>query len=172
MRIHLFRHGIAIDRDDPGCPDEASRYLTDKGTRRTRDAARGLAAIGVSPGAVLTSPFVRARQTAEIAVAELGVDADQLRETAALLPGAAVEELRDVLAAPGMPGISDAKELLCVGHAPGLDELIAWLVGAEHTVTRLTKAGLATVELRTLTRGTGDLIALYPASTLRRLGAE
>ena len=66
MRLYLMRHGIAIDREDPDCPEETQRYLTAKGTQRTRSAAHGLADLGVKPAGLLTSPYIRAVQTAEI----------------------------------------------------------------------------------------------------------
>ena len=68
--IWLLRHGDAEDGD--GKPD-AERELTAKGERQSRDAGRALKAIGVKLDVCLSSPKVRARQTAELACAELGV---------------------------------------------------------------------------------------------------
>ena len=48
MIVHLFRHGIAIDREDPASPPEADRFLTPKGIAKTEAAARGLHALGIS----------------------------------------------------------------------------------------------------------------------------
>jgi len=45
MLLYLVRHGIAIDRDDPKCPDEAERYLTEEGIKKTREVARGVASL-------------------------------------------------------------------------------------------------------------------------------
>src|SRR6266436_1539159 len=63
--LYLIRHALAADRGD-AWPDDSKRPLTDEGMSRMRKAARGLARLGVSVEVVLTSPLVRARQTAEI----------------------------------------------------------------------------------------------------------
>src|SRR5260370_34582850 len=68
--IYLIRHGIAEERGD-AWPDDAKRPLTEEGMARLRKAARGLTRAGVSIDLMLTSPLVRARQTAEIIAAEL-----------------------------------------------------------------------------------------------------
>ena len=61
--LYLVRHGLAEERGD-AWPDDTKRPLTDEGISRMRKAARGLARLGVSVEVVLTSPLVRARQTA------------------------------------------------------------------------------------------------------------
>jgi len=66
MHLYLIRHGIALDREDPNCPPDTERPLTPKGLKRSHAAARGLRALGIKPNAVLTSPWLRAAQTAEI----------------------------------------------------------------------------------------------------------
>ena len=73
MNIYLLRHGIAIDRDDPSSPTDADRPLTAKGLKRMRKAARGLRRLNIPFDAIVTSPFTRARQTADIVAAALGL---------------------------------------------------------------------------------------------------
>jgi phosphohistidine phosphatase len=68
--LYFIRHGLAEDRGD-AWPDDTKRPLTDEGMSRMRKAARGLARIGVSIEVVLSSPLVRARQTAEIVASGL-----------------------------------------------------------------------------------------------------
>ena len=70
--LYLIRHGVAEERGD-AWPDDAKRPLTEDGMSRLRKAARGLARLGVAFDVVLTSPLVRARQTAEIVAG--GLDA-------------------------------------------------------------------------------------------------
>lgn len=164
MLIHLFRHGIAIDRADPDCPPDAERFLTDTGIRRTRMAARGLARLGVTAQLVLTSPFVRARQTAELAVNALQLHDVERRETDALLWGAHPEILRQQLAS--LVGVD---EVLCTGHAPHLDRFVAHMVGAPMPVTALKKAGFAALQADVLTPGGAVLVAAYPPRALRKL---
>src|SRR6185503_1238230 len=62
--LYLIRHGIAEERGE-AWPDDAKRPLTEEGIARLRKSARGLARLGVSFDAILTSPLVRARQTAD-----------------------------------------------------------------------------------------------------------
>lgn len=163
MLIHLFRHGIAIDRMAPDCPADSKRFLTDKGKRRTKAAARGLLALGTEADVVLTSPFVRARQTAEIAAEELGIEAP-LVETTALIWDRDPQDLASELASRD----GDAS-ILCVGHAPHLDRFIAHMVGTVAPVTELKKAGFATIYSDLSEPGDGVLLAVYPPRALRSL---
>ena len=68
FELYLIRHAIAEERGEKW-PDDNKRPLTEEGIARMRKAARGLARVGVTLDAVLTSPLVRARQTAEIVAA-------------------------------------------------------------------------------------------------------
>jgi len=133
----LFRHGIAIDRADPDCPADPERALTAKGEERTARAALGLAALGVAPRFIFTSPYVRARQTAEIAARFLCRHESPVVTTAALLPGASPREL--------LKEVRSREEgcVMCVGHAPDLDETLAVSSGAARELTHLKKAGAA-----------------------------
>src|SRR5260370_2129429 len=65
MKLYIVRHGIAIDRDDPKCPPDPERYLTEEGVEKTLQAAKGAAGLGVAAGLFFASPHVRAAQTAE-----------------------------------------------------------------------------------------------------------
>jgi phosphohistidine phosphatase len=139
LLLHVFRHGIAIDREDPACPAEAERFLTPRGIRRTRLAARGLRAMGVRPALIFTSPYRRAAQTAEIAARALGFAGD-LRVTGNLLPGADPRRFLAELAE------TDAESVIAAGHAPNVDELVGAALGIP-AFTALGKAGAACVEL-------------------------
>ncbi|PYU14179.1 MAG: phosphohistidine phosphatase SixA, partial [Acidobacteria bacterium] len=66
MELYIVRHGIAIDREDPQCPPDPERYLTEEGVEKTKGVAKGVAALGVAADLFFTSPYVRASQTAEI----------------------------------------------------------------------------------------------------------
>ncbi|MBL8943054.1 MAG: phosphohistidine phosphatase SixA [Myxococcales bacterium] len=164
MWVHLLRHGIAIDPTDPACPTDPERFLTDKGKARVRLAARGLRALGIAPEVVISSPYVRAQQTAEIAREELGDI--ELVTSDLLVPMAEPSRIVDVLRA------RSEQNILCVGHLPNLDLVTAYLVGADDPITSLKKAGCASIEIRNGRpgAGTGLLVGVYPASALRRLG--
>ena len=77
MEIYVVRHGIAIDREDPKCPPDPERYLTEEGIEKTKRVAAAVAALTASPDLLLSSPYVRAMQTAEIFAAALDYPANQ-----------------------------------------------------------------------------------------------
>jgi phosphohistidine phosphatase len=161
LLIHLLRHGIAINRSQTDCPPEPERYLTDKGKRRVREAARGIVWLGVKPELVLTSPWLRAEQTAELVTEELGAPAPE--RTEALLWDAAPARLLKLLVA------RKPESVLCVGHAPHLDVFIAYLVGSELPLTELRKSGLAVLHVDRLAPGRGMLLGVYAPRVLRQL---
>src|SRR6516165_5846142 len=93
MLFYLVRHGIAIDREDPKCPAEAERYLTEEGIKKTRDVARGVASLTEKPDLLLSSPYVRAMQTAHLFATELKYPKQKVRKSNLLLPGSDVAAL-------------------------------------------------------------------------------
>jgi phosphohistidine phosphatase len=129
--IYLLRHGAAEDGE--GKPDEA-RELTDKGRRQSESAGRALASLGVQIDACLTSPKVRARETAELACEQLGVKVEEADE----LRGGSFD-------APQLA--AGRGDVLLVGHEPDFSEEVGRLTGAK---VKLKKGGLAIVEDSTL----------------------
>jgi phosphohistidine phosphatase len=164
MRLYLMRHGIAIDRDDPDCPSESERYLTPKGIERTREAAEGLAEMGIAPAVLLTSPLVRAVQTGEIVCEVLGIDPQNLLATDALKPEAKPARIAEELARLSFD------EAICFGHAPHLDDLIAYALRAAAPITTLKKASVACLDLHTISPVAGQLRWLLTPKVLRNLG--
>jgi phosphohistidine phosphatase len=164
MRLYLMRHGIAIDREHPDCPEDAQRYLTERGIDRTRSAAHGLAELGVQPAALLSSPYLRAMQTGEIVCEALDIDTKQLRTTDALKPNAEPSRLAAELSR--MP----EEEVICFGHAPHLDDFIAQAVRAGAAFTALKKAGAACLEVESFSPLKAKLAWLLTSKALRSLG--
>jgi phosphohistidine phosphatase len=162
MILYIVRHGIAIDRADPKAPPEAERHLTAKGVQKTRSAALGLRALKVKPDVLITSPYVRAVQTAEIFAEALGFVHDKIRLSEALKPAADPAEIVKELSQ------LKAKEAMCFGHATHVDRLIEHLAGAHGSFTELKKAGVACVE-QTSGRGRWYLRWLLTAKLLREL---
>jgi phosphohistidine phosphatase len=124
--LWLLRHGEAAE----GTPD-AERPLTDKGREQSRAAGRALEQLGVKLAACLTSPKLRAADTARIACEELGVE-PQLEPKLAGGPFDA-----EALAA----GLGD--DVLLVGHDPDFSMAVHSLTGAQ---VRMKKGGLAGIE--------------------------
>ena len=161
MRLLIVRHGIAVPRGAPGVPD-ADRPLTPRGRRRFESAAAGLARALPRPDAVLTSPWKRARQTAEILAAAYG--RIEAKDTPALA-GGSFEALAHVLGA--YP--KDAT-VAVVGHEPWLSGLLARLVGsAEDQRLEFKKGGAALVDLEGRLEDGGKLVAYLPPKLMRRL---
>lgn len=164
MHFCIFRHGIAIDRDDPDCPEDPKRYLTREGEKKTLAAAKGLRKLGVEFDVWVTSPYVRAVQTAEIVAEAFGVSPKSIKQSKALLPGAHPSEIYAFMELMRADGV------IAFGHAPNVDEAIAMAVGSRSPVTQLKKAGAAILEMRSLSPPNGEIIALFPPKSLRMMG--
>ena len=161
MRLLIIRHAIALPRGAPGMPD-ADRPLTPRGKRRFESAAAGLARALPRPDAVLTSPWRRARQTAEILAAALG--GKEPKDTPALA-GGSVEALAHVLGT-----YPAGATVALVGHEPWLSALLARLVGSsEDQRLEFKKGGVAVVDLDGRLEDGGKLVAYLPPKLMRRL---
>src|SRR5262249_37218201 len=88
MELYIVRHGIAVDREDPKCPPDPERFLTEEGRDKTRQVAKGMAEVASVPDLILSSPYLRAFQTAEIFADELEYAKHKIRKSDLLLPGA------------------------------------------------------------------------------------
>jgi phosphohistidine phosphatase len=163
MQLYIVRHGIAIDREDPKCPPEAERYLTEEGIERTRQVAKGIAALGAHADLMVSSPYVRATQTAAIFAGALDYPEHKIRHTESLLPGAEPAALLRELARE-----KNAASVFCFGHAPHVDGLLAGAVGAQRHITSLKKAGVAFVELKRVSPPSGQLIWLVTPKLFRK----
>jgi phosphohistidine phosphatase len=165
MQLYIVRHGIAIDREDPKCPPDPERFLTEDGIEKTKQVARGVAELGVAPDLLLSSPYVRATQTAEIFANALEYSKQKIKRTDLLLPGAEPLQLFRELAKD-----KDLSAVFVFGHAPHLDDLLATAIGSKHHVTSLKKASVAMIELRRLSPPSGELVWLGTPKLLRKIG--
>jgi phosphohistidine phosphatase len=162
MILYIVRHGIAMDRTDPKAPPDPERPLTAKGVQKTRAAALGLKELGVKPDILVTSPYVRAAQTAEIFAEALGFPTAKVRVTDSLKSTANPADFAKEVSH------WKAKEVMCFGHAPQLDQLIAQLVGGRGVFTELKKAGVASLE-HASAHGGWRLLWLVTPKVLRQL---
>jgi len=131
MNIYIIRHAIAVDEGAPGYADDSQRPLTDKGRKKMRQIARGLRALGVEFDLILSSPYVRARETAEI-VADIFKMKKKIAFSESLVP----------MADPGLliPEVSEkyaVDSIALVGHEPHLSTLVG-LLAAENTKIDVT----------------------------------
>lgn len=134
MELYLVRHGIAVERGTRGFEDDALRPLTPDGAKRFQQAAKGLTTL-VKPQVIMTSPLLRARQTAEILMNTFGLA--KLHFSDALASGNHDALLRDVVDL-------EAHEVMVVGHEPHLSSLLSYLLtGDADTVATEFKKGSA-----------------------------
>ncbi len=123
IELYLIRHGLAADRGD-AWPDDAKRPLTGKGLTRLRREARALEKFGISFDQIVTSPLVRARQTAEVFADGLSSHPPTVSSDA-LAPGGTPAQVIEELGK-----FSRRKRIALVGHEPNLGELAARLLGS------------------------------------------
>ncbi|MBI4487054.1 MAG: phosphohistidine phosphatase SixA [Acidobacteria bacterium] len=161
--LYLIRHGLAEERGE-AWPDDAKRPLTGAGMSRLTKEARGLSRIGVTFDAILTSPFVRARQTAEVFAG--GVEPrPHLTNVDALTPEGSYQALLAELAKH-----SRRERIALVGHEPSIGELAARLIGSRHPLP-FKKGAICCISVDSLPpSGPGSLLWFLTPKILRRLG--
>jgi phosphohistidine phosphatase len=161
--LYLIRHGVAAERGE-AWPDDTKRPLTDEGVRRLRKIAAGLVEIGVSFDIMLTSPLVRAKQTAEIIAA--GLDPHpSIVTTEALSPGGGYSALLDDLTKHAR-----RRRIALVGHEPGIGALAARLIGSRHSL-EFKKGAIARVDVAALPpTGAGSLHWFLTPRLRRKMG--
>ena len=157
MKVFFLRHGLAGERSE-WKGNDAARPLTNEGIEKIKGIAATLAALNLGLNAIVTSPLVRARQTAEIVAQKLEV---KLIEDARLAPGFNAEQLRAILL--DHPG---ASAVMVVGHEPDFSDTISALIGGGRIVCK--KGGLALVELPDAQSRKGELVWLVPPKVLAR----
>ena len=163
MQLCFFRHGIAVDKNDPGVNSDRDRALTAEGIRKTHAAAEGLARMELSFDKILTSPWLRAIQTARIAGEVLGIS-DRVEEMEELAGDRSAEDVLSRLA-----GYEEAERLMLVGHEPLLSACISTLLTSGPSLQiDLKKGGACTVEVeRIRSKAGGTLLWLATSKQLR-----
>ena len=144
MNLYLMRHGIALPADDPSVAHDGDRPLTPKGIKRTRKAARGLRRLNIPFDVILTSPVLRAPQTADAVAGELGTEA-LVKEFSSLAPESTVDHLLF-----GLTRYKNHEHLLLVGHEPLLSNALSHLLGgksARSVHVEFKKGALCRVEI-------------------------
>lgn len=167
MDVLVVRHGVALDRVDAESQGvtEAERPLTAEGQRRFKGVARGLSKRVPELDVLISSPLLRARQTAEILRERyrgLGCI-----ESEALLPEAEPQALEHVLNEHGSQRV-----VAVVGHEPHLSGWVGWsLTGQGRSVVELRKGGACLLRFEgSVSAGAGRLHWLMTPALARRLG--
>ena len=138
MELYLFRHGIA--EDGRGGAD-AERQLTDEGRKKTAEVAKLARKSGVAPSLIMSSPYVRARQTARIAADEMNYEG-QVVAIESLVPHGSPEavwkDIRDY---------SDVESVLLAGHEPLMSRLAGYFLNAPSLRVEMKKAAMVRIDL-------------------------
>lgn len=148
MEIYVLRHAIATEHEHGGDRD-AERTLTAEGRERLRRSTRCWDGLGIVVDVILTSPYVRARQTAEIAGQALGIP-DRVEACPALAAGASPSAIVRAVA----ERCQEDHRVMLVGHEPDLGRLVSTLVcGDDGGGFRMKKAGLTKLAVEGLVVG-------------------
>src|SRR6266478_6277672 len=129
MNLYILRHGLAVEQGTAGFANDADRPLTSKGERKLWLIAEAMEELGLSFDLILSSPFTRARQTAEI-VADVLKPRKKIQFTSTLEPGGSFKELIELLKSTAPA----PEEVLVVGHEPYLSGLISLLISGETSI--------------------------------------
>jgi phosphohistidine phosphatase len=167
MKLYVLRHGIAVMRDDLDVGDDSERQLTSKGKRQLRQTAVAMKKMGLRFDLILSSLYLRAKQTAEIVAASLKLE-KRLKFSEALAPGGSpkslIRQLNEMKPAPG--------NVLLVGHEPYLSRLVSLVTtGGTDLMMDFKKGGLCRLETEKLGYGRCATLAwLLTPKQMRMMG--
>ena len=167
MELYVIRHAIAEPLGTGHEFSDQKRSLTGEGRSRMREVVKGLKKLGVQLDLILTSPLVRAVETAEILAGSLGINRKEIRQTPALEPGAVVDQLFAEI-----KNEAGSESIAIVGHQPDLGHLISRIVQIDDGVlsVQLKKGGICCINVReTVPTLRGDLMWLLTPKQLRML---
>ncbi len=135
MNLYIVRHAIAVERGTSGYEDDSQRPLTDEGRKKMKKITKGLHRLGVALDVILTSPYVRARDTAKI-LADRYEMTDKIFFSDNLIPPGNFESLVFEIHEK-----YDLANVALVGHEPMLSNLISWLMTGDTDARMILKKG-------------------------------
>ena len=135
MKIYLIRHSNAVDPGTPGYEDDSARPLTEKGRDKMEKIASALKALGIAPDLIVSSPYLRAKETAEILAKGLKYKTD-IAFSDALVP---MENADRIIGEINEKYSVD--ELMLVGHEPCLANLVGVLTASAPGIEMDIKKG-------------------------------
>lgn len=162
LELYLIRHGIAAERGEE-YPDDSKRPLTAQGITRLKKEVRALDALGVAFDQIVTSPLLRARQTADI-FGEIMKGKPPVAQSDAIAPAGTPAAVVQEIAKYARKG-----RVAIVGHEPNIGELAARLIGA-RTPLEFKKGGICRIDFEVLPpKGLGHLRWFVTPKMLRRM---
>ena len=149
MNLYILRHGLAVEHGAPGYAKDADRPLTPKGERKLGRIADAMDELQLSFDLILSSPYTRARQTAQIVAEALGAR-KKLEFSDDLTPDGSFRKLIERLDHLKSP----PDDVLLVGHEPYLSGLISLLVSGDSSFSVvMKKGGLCKLSVESLKHG-------------------
>lgn len=136
----MLRHGDAVPRGTPGYPND-DRPLTEEGIKKLTESAKGIARIVESFDIIISSPLIRALDTAKITAETVGYE-KEIPTTEYLIPGNPMRSLFNFL-----KEYNNKEKLLLVGHEPQLGYLASYLLGIEEHVIEFKKGGMCRIDI-------------------------
>jgi len=136
--LYLIRHADAIALGDRGISEDEERPLSEKGTQQARALGALLKRKSFTFDRVISSPLVRARQTAELLMKSSGLEGGILF-TDTLCPDARPKKLSRYLMK------TNGERVALVGHLPHLGEFASWVVGDRRAQIEFAKGGMALI---------------------------
>ncbi len=136
MNLYVLRHGLTVERGTPGFAKDSARPLTPEGERRLWQVAKAMRSLELSFDLILSSSYLRARQTAEIVAVALNAH-KRLEFSDSLTPEGSSKKLIELL----NQFKSQPENVLLVGHEPHLSSLISMLVSGETGFAVVMKKG-------------------------------
>jgi phosphohistidine phosphatase len=147
MNLYLMRHAIAAEPEND--MEDSQRPLTDKGRKKLVKIVRGMDKLELNFDTILTSPYLRARQTAEEVAESFDLKKKQVCESEHLIPLGFADKLVQEINEKYV-----VENLLLVGHEPFLSQLIGMLVAGDATLDiTMKKAGLCKLTVDNLSYG-------------------
>ena len=160
MKLFLVRHGIAVDSLSPEVRTDAQRPLTHEGIEETELVARGIKRLGVKLDLLVSSPLVRARQTAQIFQETFKLGEIEICE--ALAPGVDASQVFRFLKG------KKAESIALFGHEPDMGELAQTLLQAEFAMP-FKKAGVCRIDVFDMPPTTPGILKWFMPPKISRL---
>lgn len=166
MEVILVRHGIAVEMGEEGVISDEGRMLSGKGRKATRQVAKGLKAAGCRPVSVISSPLLRARETADIIAEVLGLEKVEVSDL--MLPGTSPTDIMAFLMARG------EFPVILVGHMPDLAIMASGMLSRDASVPLTFKKAAACSILfdGEVEAGKGRLVWLMQPRQLKQMAGK
>ena len=135
MNLYIVRHAIAIAQGTPGYEEDSQRPLTDAGRKKMKRIVKGLCELGIELDSIVTSPYIRAKDTAMILAKEFNMQDKVVLSDSLIPPGnfeTLIQEVREKY---------DVENLAIVGHEPMLSSLVSWLTTGNTAMKIVFKKG-------------------------------